>query len=101
MMDKMIEKLTGRNVKKLRIDNGKDCRSTEFENYFNEHSIVRHYTTIGTLQQNGVLKRMNRMGLQITCCMLFTVGLSKVFWAKAIHVACYLINRSLHSTIGC
>ena len=97
----MVEKQTGRKVKKLKTGNGKEYRSTEFENYCTDHSIVRHYTTTETPQQNGVAKKMNRTILERARCMLFTAGLSKDFWAEAVNTAGYLINRSPHTKIGC
>ncbi|KAJ8641916.1 hypothetical protein MRB53_018610 [Persea americana] len=97
----MVEKQTGRKVKKLKTGNGNEYRSTEFENYCTDHNIVQHYTITETPQQNGVAKRMNRMILERARCMLFTVGLSKDFWAEAVNAAGYLINRSPHTKIGC
>ncbi|KAJ8633371.1 hypothetical protein MRB53_026707 [Persea americana] len=77
--NEMVEKQIGRKVKKLRIGNGREYRSTEFENYCMDHSIVRHYTTTKTPQQNRVTKRMNRTILERARCLLFTAGLSKDF----------------------
>lgn len=33
--------------------------------------------------------------------MLYNVGLLKDFWADAVFTACYLLNRSLSTTIEC
>ena len=42
---------------------------------------------------------MNRTLLETARCMLSNAGLSKKFWAEAINMACYLINRSLSNVI--
>ncbi|XXG47507.1 hypothetical protein AAC387_Pa02g2143 [Persea americana] len=97
----MVKKQTGRKVKKLRTGNGNEYRLTEFENYYTDHSIVRHYTTTETPQQNGVAKRMNRTILDRARCMLFPAGLSKDFWVEAVNAGGYLINRPSHTKIGC
>ena len=44
----MIEKQTGRKVKRLRTDNGLDFCSEEFESFCKNEGIVRHKTTVGT-----------------------------------------------------
>ncbi|GKD77165.1 retrovirus-related pol polyprotein from transposon TNT 1-94 [Tanacetum coccineum] len=47
-------------VKKLRTDNGLEFCNREFEQLCIESGIARHFTVVGTPQQNGVAERMNR-----------------------------------------
>ena len=75
----MIEKQTGRKVKRLRTDNGLEFCSEEFESFCKNEGIVRHKTTVGTPQQNGLVERFNRTLLERTRCMLISTGLPKVF----------------------
>lgn len=75
----MVEKQKVRKVKKLRTYDGKEYRSAEFENYFKDNYIVRHCSTIGIAQQNGVAERLNRTVLERAYCMLLTVALFKDF----------------------
>ena len=56
---------------------------------------------VNTPQQNGVAERMNRTLLEKARCMLSNVGLGKKFWAKAISMGCYLVNRSPNTSIEC
>nr|KYP47564.1 Retrovirus-related Pol polyprotein from transposon TNT 1-94 [Cajanus cajan] len=44
---------------------------------------------------------MNRTLLEKARCLLSNAGLTKIFWAKAMNTACYLVNRSPSTTIGC
>jgi hypothetical protein len=37
---------------------------------------------------------MNRSIAERTRCLKLNVGLAKIFWADAVSMACYLINRS-------
>ena len=66
----MIEKQTGRQVKCLRIDNGLEFCSGEFNTLCKKEGIVRHCTVHHTPQQIGVAKRMNRTLMEKVRCML-------------------------------
>ena len=54
---------------------------------------------VKTPQQNGVAERMNITLLERACCMLSNVGLSKDFWAGAVSMTCFLVNRSPSTAI--
>lgn len=54
---------------------------------------MRHFTINGTLQQNGVVERMNRTLVEKVRCMLSHFGLSKAFWGEALNYARHLVNR--------
>jgi transposase InsO family protein len=73
----------------------------EFENYYLDAGIIRHHTTVGTLQQNGVAERMNRTLLERTLCMLSHVGLPQSLWVETVTTTCYLVNRSPSIAIDC
>jgi len=97
----LLENQTGRKIKKLRTDNGLEFCETNFNEFCVEQGIARHKTLVGTPQQNGVAKRMNRTLLEKASCMLSRAGLwhRRDFWAKAVLMACYHVNRSPHSSI--
>ena len=97
----MVETQIERKVKYLRSDNGTEFCSGEFEKYCRDAGIIRHYTTVGTPQQNGVAERMNRTLLERTRCMLSHAGLPQSLWAEAVTTACYLVNRSPSTAIDC
>ena len=58
-----------------------------------EHGTKRHFTVRKTPQQNGVTKRMNRSIAERARCIRLNARLKKKFWAEAMSMACYLINR--------
>jgi transposase InsO family protein len=95
----LVEKSTGRSIKCLRIDNGGDFTSMEFENYCKEFGIDRHKTTGYTPQQNGVIERMNKTLLERARSMLSNANLQQELWAEEVTTACYLVNRSPSTTI--
>jgi hypothetical protein len=75
--------------------------NSEFNSFCADHSIGRHKTVPGTLQQNGVAERMNRTILERVRCMLSNAGSwdKHGLWTEATSATCYLINRSLNSAI--
>ena len=90
----MIEKQTGKQIKRLRTDNGMEFCEGDFEEFCKNEGIVRHRTIRMTPQQNGVAERMNRTLLERARCMISNAGLTKDFWAEAINMACYVVNRA-------
>eukprot|EP00253_Pinus_taeda_P033931 PITA_33931 len=97
----LVENITGRTIKCLRTDNGGEFTSKEFENYCKDAGIERHKTIVYTPQQNGVAERMNRTLLERARSMLSNAGLQKELWIEAVATACYVINRSPSTAIGC
>lgn len=67
---KRIEKQTGKCVKKLRTDNGKEYTSNEFKNYLLSERINRQLTVEYTPQQNVVAERANRTIIEMARCMM-------------------------------
>ncbi|GKU92526.1 hypothetical protein SLEP1_g6239 [Rubroshorea leprosula] len=96
----LIEKQTGKQIKRLRTDNGLEYCSGEFDTFCKNNGIVRHRTVRMTSQQNVIAERMNRTLLERARCMLSSARLSKDFWAEAVNHASYLVNRSPSTTIG-
>ena len=96
----LIENQSNRKVKRLRSDNGLEFCSAEFNNFCRDNGIVRHRTTVGTPQQNGLAERFNRTILERVRCMLVGASLPKVFWAEAVMTAGYLINRCPSTALG-
>ena len=95
----MIEKQARKKVKCLFTDNGLEFCSDEFNALCKVEGIVRHHIVRYTPQQNGVAERMNKTLMERVRCMLSNAGLPKSFWAEAAALACFLINRSLSTTI--
>jgi transposase InsO family protein len=90
----LVENQTEKIIKVLRIDNGREFCGNEFKKLCKKCGISRKTTTPYTPQYNGVAERMNMTLMEKTRCMLSGVGLGKEFWAEAMGIACYLINKS-------
>ena len=95
----MIENQTGKKIKRLRTDNGLEFCDRNFKSFCENEGIARHHTVVSTPQQNGVAERMNRTIMEKVRCMLSNSGLPKDFWAEAVSTACYLVNRSPHTSL--
>jgi transposase InsO family protein len=55
----LVENERGKRLKCLRLDNGGEYCSKEFDYYCSYHGIHREMTVPGTPQENGVSERMN------------------------------------------
>ena len=51
---------TGKSMKTVRSDRGRDFSSGDFNEFCDKHGIKREYIVQGTPQQNGVVERHNR-----------------------------------------
>ena len=89
----MVETKTGLKVKCLRSDNGGVYIDGRFSKYCAAWAIRIKKTILGTAQQNGVTKRMNRTLNERTRSMRLNARLPKTFWADVVSTATYLINR--------
>ncbi|KAH9705459.1 hypothetical protein KPL70_011882 [Citrus sinensis] len=97
----LVENQTNLKVKVLRTDNGLEYCNKLFEDYCAENGILRHKIVTYTPQQNGLIERMNRTLIEKVRCLLIHSKLPKALWAEALNTACYLVNRSPSTAIGC
>ena len=56
----LVENETRKRLKCLRLENGGEYCSKEFDDNFSYHGIRREKTVLGTPQENGVSERMNK-----------------------------------------
>nr|GEU38679.1 hypothetical protein [Tanacetum cinerariifolium] len=62
----LVEKKSGKSIKVLRTDRGGEFLSKEFNDFCDEHAILRQLTAPYTLEQNGVAERKNRTIVEMT-----------------------------------
>lgn len=91
---KLVERQTGKNIKRVRSDNGGEFVNARFDKLFEECGIARQLTVPYTPQQNGVAERANRTIGEMARSMLVHSGLPEALWAEAVSTAVYLRNRS-------
>jgi transposase InsO family protein len=87
------EKRTGKSIKYLQSDNGKEFRNERFDAFLKEHGIGRRLTVTNNPEQNGVAERRNRTLVEMARCLLIQSGLPSSFWGEAVNTANYIRNR--------
>lgn len=94
----MVENQMEKKIKILRTDNGTEYTSEKFKKFLSSNGIQHQLTCPYTAQQNGVSERYNRTITERARCLLHDASLPKIYWAEAMNMAVYLINRSVCST---
>jgi len=89
----LVEKQSGKQIKVLRSDCGKEYISREFDKFCEEEGIERQLTVVYTPQQNGVSERKNRTVMEMARSMLKEKGMPNTFWAEAVYTAVYILKR--------
>jgi transposase InsO family protein len=78
---------------KIRSDNGIEFKNSQIEGFLEEEGIKHEFSSPYTPQQNGIVERKNRTLLDMARTMLDEYKTLDWFWAEAINIACYSINR--------
>ncbi|KAL3682919.1 hypothetical protein R1sor_000941 [Riccia sorocarpa] len=91
---KMVEKQSGKSVLSLRSDRGGEFLSGAFTTYLSEQGILRQKTCSYSPQQNGVAESKNRHIAEAARAMLNEKNMLRSYWAEAVAVAVYLMNRT-------
>ena len=89
-----VEKQTGKSIKKIHTDNGKEYLSKQFNAYLEEKGITRQLTVKYTPQQNGADERENHTIVEMARYMIFKANFPNSLWAEMVNTAVYLRNRS-------
>ena len=89
-----MENKTWRKIKCLRSNNGTEYTYLRFTELCKDYGIKRLFIVRKTPQQICMVERINRSIAERSQCTILNVGLEKKFWAEAVSMACYLINRS-------
>lgn len=97
---KFVERQTGKSIKALQSDNGREYLNDEMNSLLTNHGIERRLIVARTPQQNGVVERMNRTLLDMSRCLMLQSGSSSMFWADAVAIACHIRNRCSCSSLG-
>lgn len=97
----LVERQTGRKLMTLRSYRGGEFTSHVFRRYCEELGIRRELLAPYTPQQNGVVERKNRTVVEMGRCLLKSSGLPLQFWAEAVSISIYLINRSPTQALRC
>lgn len=90
----LLETETGRKIKAVKTDNGREYISTALEDYLQEKGIKHNISMPYTPQQNGEAERLNRTLQEKARPMLSQASLPLNMWGEAVTVANYMRNVS-------
>lgn len=90
----LVQNQTGKTIKAIRSDNGKEYLNKAFFDYLKSEGIMSQFSTPYCPQQNGVSERANRTLQEKMRAMLKTSGLSMKYWPEALQTAVFLKNIS-------
>jgi transposase InsO family protein len=88
-----VENESGRKIKCLRSDSGKEYFSGQLNGYLQQMGIRREFSCRYTPKQNGMAERKNRSIVEAARTMLEEKSMPKFYWAEAVRTAVYIQNR--------
>ena len=94
-----VKKQSGKHIKVLRSDWGKEYNFHEFDKFWEDEGIECQLTVAYFPQQNGVPKRKNWTVMEMSRSMLNEKGLPNTFWAEVVYTAIYILNRCLTKAV--
>jgi transposase InsO family protein len=81
---------TGRRIKTLRTDNGREYVNANFTKFLSECGIKDQLTIVYTPEQNGVAERFNRTVCEKARAVMIDSQCSTQLWAEAVNTARYI-----------
>lgn len=94
-----VENLTGKKIKKLRCDNGKEYLNKNVYQLAKEKGIYINVCPPYVYELNGTAERFNRSIIDMARCLLAEARVHNRFWPEVVCAAAYLKNRSLANTV--
>lgn len=91
---RLVKNVSNDKIATLRIDNGGEFTSNEFNNYSKKNGIKKKLANSYTKWQNGVIKIMNGTLIGMERSILQFKGLSTKYWAESVHTKVYLRKQS-------
>lgn len=82
----------GHRVKRLRSDNAKEFKSTEFKQVMRKYNIIQEFSTEYCPEQNGRIERQNRTVVEMARTMLAAADLPLNLWGEASNTAALIRN---------
>lgn len=74
-------------IKKVRSDNDLEFNNEQFRQFFKNNRIIHEFNASYTAEQNGRIKKENRLIVESARTMLIAVNLQPENWAEAINTS--------------
>lgn len=95
---KLMKNQTGKTIKEIRCDNGKEYLNKDFFKLAKVEGIYLKPGPAYTHELNGVAERYNRTIMNRARCLLSEGKIDKKYWPECIYTAAYIGNRLLANT---
>lgn len=95
----MVERQTGKKVKRIRTDNGKEFCAGYFETFLLREGIKHEKSNVYSPEMNGIAERYNRTLMEGVRSLLVQTNLPKSLWAELVYTVNYLRNRFPHKKL--
>jgi transposase InsO family protein len=95
----LVENQTGRHIRVLRTNNGKEFDSHKYDDLYRDSGIKRELTVPYNPQQNGVAERKNKTICEADRAMMHDQYHSLSLWAEATNTSVYLQNGCPHKAL--
>lgn len=95
-----VENFTGKKIKTLRCDNGKEYINKNVLNLIREKGIFMDRCPPYVHELNGTAERFNRTIMNSARCLLADAKINIRYWPEAILTASYLRNRTIAKSVN-
>lgn len=95
----LVENMTGKRIKELRCDNGREYINKDFYRLAKNKGIYINACPPYTHELNGVAERFNRTVMDRARCLISEANVDKKYWPIFVETAVYIGNRLLTNTI--
>jgi len=89
---KEAERQTGKKLRRVRLNIGREWHNRAWEEYRKRHGLVFEYTTPYVHQQNGAAERSMHTILDGARTAMAESGLPMKYWADAVQTMVYIRN---------
>jgi transposase InsO family protein len=96
----LVENISERKRKTLRLDNGGEYTSNEFGIFCRDVRINKELTIPYNPQQNGVAEIKTRTKMEVVKTMIHDQYIPMHLWVEATRTSIYVQNRLSHSLLG-
>ena len=94
-----VKKQYSRDVRKLRMDSGREYGGDKLTNYAKLHGILLEPTVPYTPEQDGVAERGIRTVLEKTRTICYDQGIPLILWSEIIQAVIRITNRTYTSAV--
>ena len=89
----LVENETDMKIKCLRLDNGGEFTSNEFDDFYETNGLRRHFLVARTPQQNGVVQMKNKSVQETTRTMFNEDKLLEIFSREVLYTTVHILHR--------